>query len=503
MSDFSDTLMEVIGRPVDLAVSDWFVERHGHALRHAPGLGWLAWDDQRWQPSDVQARYLAKETAAELVIAAVSAAKDAQTDMAKEAQRWSGACQEPRIRASLTLAEVHPVVAADVDAFDSDPYLLNVHNGTVDLRTGNLRPHDQGDLITMLAGGSYQPRARSERWQRFLAQTTGGDVELESYLQRAVGYTACGVTDEEVLLFAHGPGATGKTTFIEAIRAALGAYARTADFATFLASKKDGDGPTPGVARLAGARMASASEVEPGQRFNLARLKALTGGETIVARHLHKSAFEFSPRFTLWLAANERPSIPAADDATWRRVRLLPFVHVVAAADRDANLKRSLTSDPHDLAAILAWIVEGALAWQRDGLGTCAAVEAATAGYRADGDPLADWIAARCQLASGLITPGGILRSNYQDWAENSGDEVIKPHEFFAALKALGLQRKRTKRGSDWAGIGFSESPTGGSGGSGGRQNGNSPHVRAHGEEYESPATPCHPATPILAKRAA
>lgn len=92
MSDqFSDTLMEVIGRPVDLAVSDWFVERHGHALRHAPGLGWLAWDDQRWQPSDVQARYLAKETAAELVIAAVSAAKDAQTDMAKEAQRWSGA----------------------------------------------------------------------------------------------------------------------------------------------------------------------------------------------------------------------------------------------------------------------------------------------------------------------------------------------------------------------------------------------------------------------------
>lgn len=494
MSDqFSDTLMEVIGRPVDLAVSDWFVERHGHALRHAPGLGWLAWDEQRWQPSDVQARYLAKETAAELVIAAVSAAKDAQTDMAKEAQRWSGACQEPRIRASLTLAEVHPVVAADVDDLDSDPYLLNVHNGTVDLRTGNLRPHDQADLITMLAGGEYVAASRSERWQRFLAQTTGGDVELEAYLQRAVGYTACGVTDEEVLLFAHGPGATGKTTFIEAIRAALGTYARTADFATFLASRKDGDGPTPGVARLAGARLASASEVEPGQRFNLARLKALTGGETIVARHLHKSAFEFSPRFTLWLAANERPSIPAADDATWRRVRLLPFVHVVDAADRDAGLKRSLTSDPHDLAAILAWIVEGALAWQRDGLGTCAAVEAATAGYRADGDPLADWIAARCQLGARLIAPGGLLRTDYEHWAENSGDETISPREFAAALKALGLTRKHTKRGTEWKGIGFA---TGDTGDTGDRQNGNSPHARAHRRETETGVTPVTSVTP-------
>ncbi len=277
--------------------------------------------------------------------------------------------------------------------------------------------HDPGLLMTKLAGAEYHDAARSERWERFLECATGGDAELSAYLQRAAGYSATGSTDAEVALFLHGPGASGKTTFVEALRAALGDYAKTADFATFLASRSDGDGPTPAVARLAGARMVCASEVSAGQRFNPARLKSLTGGERIVARHLHRDPFEFVPAFTLWFAANDKPAISAADDAAWRRLRLVPFTNVVPAEQRDPELKRALVNDAAERAAILAWIVNGAIAWHAEGLGTCAAVEQATAGYRSDNDPVGHWLAACCELHPDAQTYGRDLYEGYESTA--------------------------------------------------------------------------------------
>ena len=289
-----------------------------------------------------------------------------------------------------------------------------------------------------------------------------------------------------------GPGASLKTTTLEALRASLGEYATVADFATFLAGRGDGDGPTPGVARLAGARMVCASEVGAGQRFNPARLKALTGGERIVARHLHREPFEFDPAFTLWLAANERPAIAANDDAAWRRLRLVPFAHVVPASERDPALKRALVHDPAERAAVLAWIVRGAVEWHREGLGTCAAVERATAAYRGENDPLREWIAARCQIAGDAQAGGRDLRDDYERFCRQSGEEACSPQDFARSLEAHGLRRKRARAGIFWRGIGV----RGVQGVQGVQdQTGNS-HTRAYMGENPLGPTPATPATP-------
>ena len=322
------------------------------------------------------------------------------------------------------------------------------------MRDGTISPHRPELHLTKLAGAEYLPEARSQRWEAHLARATGGDVEMIAFLRRAAGYTATGSTAEEVALFVQGPGASLKTTTLEAVRASLGDYATVADFATFLAGRGDGDGPTPGVARLAGARMVCASEVGVGQRFNPARLKALTGGERIVARRLHREPFEFDPAFTLWLAANERPAIAASDDAAWRRLRLVPFAHVVPASERDPALKRALVHDPGERAAVLAWIVRGAVEWHREGLGTCAAVEQATAAYRGENDPLREWIAARCQISRGAQAGGRDLRDDYERFCRQSGEEACSPQDFARSLEAHGLRRKRARAGIVWRGIG-------------------------------------------------
>jgi putative DNA primase/helicase len=340
---------------------------------------------------------------------------------------------------------------------------------------------------------TYPTDARSERWDSFLARVAAGDVELIAYMQRAAGYAATGSTDEEVALFAHGPGASGKTTMLEALRSALGGYAAVADFATFLAGRSDGDGPTPGVARLAGARMVCSSEVSPGQRFNPARLKALTGDERIVARHLHREPFEFDPAFTLWLAANERPAIPADDDAAWRRLRLLPFVNVIPPAERDPALKRALIHDPDERAAVLAWIVQGAIEWHRDGLGTCSAVEHATASYRGENDPIAEWFTTRCQVLADAQTSGRELRADYEQWSRQSGEEPCNAHDFAHALEGRGLRRKHTKTGTVWTGVRVTPATpvtpvtdrTG------------TPHMRARMEENPQGSSPPSPLSPM------
>jgi putative DNA primase/helicase len=431
----------------DLAASERLAAANADRLRHVRGLGWLAWDAKRWAPGEEEAHRAAKRNASELLTEA------ADSSDAKRAAAAARLCGEPRIRGALALATTDERVSITADQLDADPRQLNVGNGVVSLRDGSLAKHDPSLLLTKIAGADYVPDVSSARWETLLDRATGGDTEFARYLQRAAGYTATGLTSEEVALFMHGPGASGKTTFIEALRAALGDYATVADFATFLAARSDGDGPTPGVARLAGARMVCASEVAPGQRFNPARLKALTGGERIVARRLHRDPFEFLPHFTLWLAANDKPAISAADDAAWRRLRLLPFTHAIPSGERDPALKRALVNDPAERAAILTWIVAGAVAWHADGLGTCAAVERATASYHDENDPLAAWLDARCDLTTDARTTGRDLRDDYERWSRRSGEDPCSPQAFAQALEARGLTRKRTREGSVWQGI--------------------------------------------------
>ena len=290
----------------------------------------------------------------------------------------------------------------------------------------------------------------------FLETTTGGDAELAAFLRRAAGYTLTGDTGEEVLFFAHGREATGKSTFLEALKATLGDYAKTSDFETFVAHRGE-SGPRADVARLMGARMVASLEVDEGKRLAEGLVKQLTGGDTVAARFLYRESFEFRPAFKLWLAANARPRVSADDGALWRRILQVPFVEQVPERERDPELKRHLTTDPQARSAILAWAVRGCLEWQRDGLGVPQRVRDYTAEYRAENDPVAEWLAACCRLEPEAVTAAGDLRSSYEAWAERNGEKAISAKALGSALRARGCTSKPTKRQRTWQGIALLE----------------------------------------------
>jgi putative DNA primase/helicase len=423
-----------------------FALDHRDAARYVPGIGWHVWDGQRWAADvDGAAERLAKDSIRKIKQEASElddeASDDDERKRAQQRFAWAQASQSrPRLESMVRLAQTERKLIAHVADLDADPWVLNVLNGTVDLRTGELRPHDPAALITRLAGARYEAGARSERWERFLRDATGDDDELARYLQRGVGYTLTGSTEEEVLFFAHGPTATGKSTLLEALAAVLGEYALAAAFGTFL-ERRD-HAPRNDIAELRGARLVTSSEVTGGAKFDAQTIKHLTGGDTVPARFLYRETFRFRPAFKLWFGANDRPAIEHDDGAMWRRVHTIPFVRVVAEERRDSSVKEALRSDPDDLAAILAWAVEGSLAWQREKLRPPKKVLDYTAEYRNDQDPLRDWFAEHVVIdADGWVSRSDV-RSSYRGWCHRNDVEAVDARKLVAALRARKVKEK-------------------------------------------------------------
>lgn len=443
----------------DLGNAGRFVERHGRDLRYCfPIESWFCWDGVRWSTDRTgQVDRLAKETVRHIYHEASQALGD---ETRKRLAKWAVTSESiGRLRALALLARSEPGVPVLPDGFDADPLLLNVRNGTIDLRTGELRPHRREDLITRLVPVEYDPDVTSPLWERFLDQTTGGDRDLLGYLQRAVGYTLTGKTDLENLFFIYGPTRTGKSTFLEALKGVLGDYCRTADFGTFLQEHKVGS-PRADIARLRGARMVVSVEVEEGSQLASALLKMLTGGDTVTARALYQDSFEFRPAFKLWLAANAAPRVSDQDKGIWERIRRLPFVCSVPRERRDPLLKERLRDPEIGGPAVLAWAVRGCLAWQREGLGTCAAVERSTNDYRQSMNPLREFVGACCLIAPGAWVSSKALRGAYESWSAESGQRwPLRGKEWRDRLRTLGCTDKVRKiagrpiRG--WMGIGL------------------------------------------------
>jgi putative DNA primase/helicase len=450
----SERLARRQGRPfphTDYGNAERLVEIHGADLRHVRGLGWLAWDGRRWRArAEHEVMRRAKLTARAILTEAALVPDDAQRqELVRHALRSEN---EHRLRAMVELAASERDVELAAEDLDADPWLFNVANGTVDLRTGELGEHRREDLLTKLSPVAYLPDSHSQLWEGFLRRATGEDRELEEFLRRAVGYSLTGLTSEEVLFFDHGPGATGKTTFAETVKAAFGDYAKTADFETFL--KRRGDAGTRNdVARLAGARLVYSLEVDEGRRFAEGLLKQVTGGDTIAARFLYRESFEFRPQFKLWLAANHRPMVNAGDEAMWRRILLIPFVAVIPEGERDRTLKAKL-ANPEELAAVLAWALRGCLEWQARGLDAPGRVVSYTAEYRAENDALAAWIADSCELDPQAETRCGELQACYRAWCDANAEAPVAPREYGTGLQDRGLRRVKVGRGvRAWRGI--------------------------------------------------
>jgi putative DNA primase/helicase len=297
----------------DDALALRFAQRYAESLRYVAALGkWFVWDDQRWH---VDATLVARHRAREICRTA-----SAECNQPKVAKLVASA---KTIAAVERLAQADRRIAAVVDEWDSDPWMLNTPGGTIDLRSGEQWQHRPGDRLTKIAGIAPDASCPTPVWDAFLARITDNKAELVAYLQRMAGYSLTGSTQEHALFFLYGTGANGKTTFINAITACAGDYHRTAPIETFTASQLDRH-PTD-LAGLRGARLVTAVETEEGRRWAESRIKSLTGGDKISARFMRQDFFEYAPQFKLIIAGNHRPGLRSVDEAIRRRFNLVPF----------------------------------------------------------------------------------------------------------------------------------------------------------------------------------
>lgn len=425
----------------DLGNSKRLLERHGADLRFVPVWGWLAWDGRRFARDDLgRALELAKDTAVHLLKSAPDAISQPR---ANELAKWAVRSQdEPRLRRMLKLLETEPDVATLPEEFDSDPMILNVENGVVDLATGHLFDHNRSHMATKLAPVSFDADAAAPRWEEFLERVLP-DPAVRGFVQRAVGYSLTGSVAEQCLFLLHGRGANGKSTFLSAIESTLGLdYARTADFSSFLA--KGNDGPRNDLARLVGVRFVKSLEMDEGRRLAEALVKALTGGDRIAVRFLHREFFEYVPAFKLWLGCNHRPLIRETGEAIWRRIRLVPFDVTIPKSERDGDLPGKLEEER---AGILAWAVRGCLELQRTGLAAPAAVHAATEEYRTESDDLGAFLEDRCELNPHAVEGATDLFNAYRTWAERGGEDAVSQRRFGTMLTDRGIGTDRNGPG--------------------------------------------------------
>jgi putative DNA primase/helicase len=430
----------------DLGNAERLVARHGDDMRFCHDWNqWLVWDGTRWTRDATRAvKRLAINTVRgihdEKALTDDSDVRQAITKHAKRSE--SDASIEAMLRVAAALDQV-PVTP---DQLDADPWLLTTPGGTVDLRTGQLHTHRREDLITKRTIGTVRGDIGSltavapPTWSHFLATTFPGDDDLRRWVQLAAGYSLSGSTREQCMFLLYGVGANGKSTFLEAVQHTLGDYAQSTPTETLMANERSGGIPND-VARLKGARFVSAAESETSSRISEGLVKRLTGGDKMVARFMRAEFFEFTPECKIWLAVNHRPSIQGTDEGIWRRMRLVPFTATIPPDQRDRDLPTRLQAEAD---GILAWAIEGCLAWQRQagGLGIARSVAAATDAYRMEMDVLGRWMDDCCTLGPGHLSSARGLYASYKRWADDEGHKAYSATRFGRELGDRGLEKK-------------------------------------------------------------
>lgn len=441
-------------RLTDFGNAERLAHHAGQDLRYCHDWArWLVWTGQRWEIDRAGLiRRRAKKAIRQIYAEAASVAdEEARKEIAKWAMRSEA---KTRVDAMTDLAQSEQGIPVVTEELDANPWLLNVANGALDLRTGQLRPHRREDLCTKQTPTGYDPGARCPTWLAFLDTIMAGNRDMIEFLQRAIGYSLTGLVSEQVLFFAHGTGANGKSTFTEALAAMLGDYAQKAPRGLLTMKPSGAEGVPNDVARLPGARFVVSNEVDEGRRLAEAQVKDLTGGDTLTARFMRGEFFEFKPTHKLWIYGNHKPVVRGTDEGIWRRIRLIPFEVTIPGDKQDPKLPDKLRAE---LPGILAWAVQGCLEWQRAGLGTPAEVKAATEAYRAEMDVIAEFLADSCVMTPNAEVTLGALYDAYKPWCESSGERALSKIAFGRRLKERGIEQGTSGRMKDrvWLGVGL------------------------------------------------
>lgn len=441
----------------DMGNAERFADKFGDVVRYCSKLGkdgvWLIWDGRRWQADEkLKIHGMAKQIVPDIYADAQLANYKADKERLFE---WAIRTEGLGVRNNM-VKDARPALAIAAEELDTHPWLLNVKNGTIDLRTGKLQPHAQTDYLTKMLQIEYDENAKCEAWIEFINTAQWDKQEMIDYLQKAVGYSLTGDTGEKCMFILHGPKDTGKSTFVEMMQMLLGEYAVKIQTQTLMWRREKQQ--SNDIATLKGARFVHASEAEEHERLAEAQIKEMTGGDTITARFLHAEFFQFQPEFKLWLSTNHKPKA-SNDEALWSRLKLIPFTYQIAEDQKDRKLKQKLKAE---LPGILKWAIDGCLKWQAEGLSSTADIAKATGQYRQEMDTIGHFLADCCEIddpsTPGYVTAAKDLYNAYKQWCIEAGERPDSQRALGLKLKDRGLQNEMITSGSckgrtEWLGI--------------------------------------------------
>lgn len=463
--DADDMDLELSFLPLhDLGNAQRLLKRFGRDLIYVDRNGWYVWDGIRWAGGDdgeFGARLKAQQIA-EMIVkeakalekAIIEDAKIGSQDRVDKLLQWSSQSGNSA-RISAILKEAHPFLRKKITDLDTHKNLLPCRNGTLVLGQKTIfRENRREDFMTRAVTVEYDPRAVAPDFGKFICRIMP-DEDAREFLKRTCGYMLTGFTSEHKMFMWYGLGRNGKTTLAQSMRNILGEYSAGMPVATLLRSGKDQNGSEaePAIARLPGVRMVNADEPPEGAKLDEGKIKKLTGGDGIETRHLFDKMFEFHPAFKMVLLANYKPAIYGVDEGIWSRMFVIAFTVRIPDSEIDRSLDKKLKAEAQ---GILNWMIEGAEEWFAGGLNAPASVTAANDEYRADQNPVGQFIKSKCddnvypgteyKRADGkpYETTAKALRDAYEEWCKEEGSEAMSSKAFGSKLQGMGYDRRRS-----------------------------------------------------------
>ena len=426
----------------------------GKDIRYSPERKqWLVWNGKvwEWDMGSIRISRLAKKVNLNIYHEAGDEPDDERRkDLTKHARETE---RQVRLDAMIKSAESEPNIAIMLAELDANYCLLNVNNGTIDLKTGIVKRHNPADLITEILPIDYDPEAASAEWESFLIRVFAGDTDLISYIQRTMGYSITGDQSEQVFFFCYGRGFNGKSTLLNACRLVMGNYATQVPPTAFMVDKTKRVGPDEAISSLKNKRLVCSTELEDGQRLSVSLVKRMTGGEPLWCEHKFERGYNFQPTHKLWLSGNHEPVITDTTNSIWFRLKKIPFTIEIPEDERRKGYAEMLAAD--HAAAILAWLVKGCVEWAKTGhLGEPEAVKQAVAEYRDQQDILHDYLMERCLFKKSETIAQKELYADYKQWAEDNDVNAIGKLNFRARIQEKGaLSDYGNKHVAVWRGI--------------------------------------------------
>lgn len=400
---------------------------------------WFIWNGKRWEQDDT----------GKIITYAIECVRNIihDADLLPEGDKRKALIQHSlksessgKLKALLEIASGMPAITVRSEDLDQNPWLLNCQNGTIDLRTGKLKPHEPKDYITRICAAAYNPDCAIPLWTQLMEKITGGDKEYIRYIQKALGYALTGDISEQAIFILYGTGSNGKSTMLNIFAALLNGYAQSTSSDTFM--QKKNESVNNDIARLKGARFVSAIEMEEGKRMAESLIKSMTGGDKLVTRFLYGEFFEYVPQFKVFLAVNHKPDIRDTTNSIWRRIKIMEFNNTFTEQERDKNFPTKIMAK--ELPGILAWAVQGCLDWQQNGINAPDIVAAATRAYKEEMDSFSHFFNECCVVREGARVSNKMLRAKYDEWCAENGERGLTQRPFSRKLRERGYDTRNS-----------------------------------------------------------